>query len=109
MQHSGNHRNYEQRGSGNGKAMADAVFQQALFKYDALPSDRFCKACGGFGALGFRASDTAELSEALDKAAEAKRPAVIDCKIDKDEFVLPMLPPGGSIDDIITEIRGGEI
>ena len=24
--------------------------------------------------------------------------------IDKDEFVLPMLPPGGSIDDIITKI-----
>ena len=23
------------------------------------------------------------------------------CKIDQDEFVLPMLPPGGSIDDII--------
>ena len=69
----------------------------------------FVKLAEAFGALGFRASDTAELSEALDKAAEAKRPAVIDCKIDKDEFVLPMLPPGGSIDDIITEIRGGEI
>ena len=69
----------------------------------------FVKLAEAFGALGFRASNTAELSEALDKAAEAKRPAVIDCKIDKDEFVLPMLPPGGSIDDIITEIRGGEI
>ena len=29
---------------------------------------------------------------------------VIDCAIDKDEFVLPMLPPGGSMDDIITRI-----
>ena len=29
-------------------------------------------------------------------------PFVIDVMIDKDEFVLPMLPPGGSIDDIIT-------
>ena len=29
--------------------------------------------------------------------------------IDKDEFVLPMLPPGGSRDNIITEIHGGEI
>ena len=28
----------------------------------------------------------------------------IDCAIDKDEFVLPMLPPGGSMDDIIVRI-----
>ena len=31
-------------------------------------------------------------------------PYLIDCAIDKDEFVLPMLPPGGSMDDIITRI-----
>jgi len=30
---------------------------------------------------------------------------VIDCVIDCNEFVLPMLPPGGSIDNIITEIK----
>ena len=32
------------------------------------------------------------------------KPYLIDCKIDKDEFVLPMLPPGGSIEDIIVSI-----
>lgn len=69
----------------------------------------FVKLAEAFGALGFRAENTKELSEALDKAIAAKRPAVIDCAIDKDEFVLPMLPPGGSIDSIITEIHGGEI
>lgn len=69
----------------------------------------FVKLAEAFGALGFRAENADELSQALDKAIEAKRPAVIDCKIDADEFVLPMLPPGGSIDDIITEIHGGEI
>lgn len=69
----------------------------------------FAKLAEAFGALGFRAENTDELSKALDDAISAKRPAVIDCKIDMDEFVLPMLPPGGSIDDIITEIHGGEI
>ncbi len=68
----------------------------------------FPKLAEAFGALGFSASDTAELSAALDKAIEAKRPAVISCIINENEFVLPMLPPGGSIDDIITEINGGE-
>lgn len=69
----------------------------------------FVKLAEAFGAVGMRAENTDELSEALDKAIEMKRPTVIECKIDKDEFVLPMLPPGGSIDDIITEIHGGEI
>lgn len=69
----------------------------------------FVKLAEAFGALGLRAENVDELSQALDKAIEAKRPTVIDCKIDADEFVLPMLPPGGSIDDIITEIHGGEI
>ena len=31
-------------------------------------------------------------------------PYVIDCAIDKDEFVLPMLPPGGCMDDIIVKV-----
>ncbi len=62
-----------------------------------------------FGASGFRAENTEELSAAIDEAMEKGGPAVIDCKIDPNEFVLPMLPPGGSIDDIITEIHGGEI
>ena len=29
-------------------------------------------------------------------------------QIDQDEFVLPMLPPGGCIEDIITETEGGD-
>ena len=29
-------------------------------------------------------------------------PYLIDTLIDMDEFVLPMLPPGGSIEDMIT-------
>ena len=32
-------------------------------------------------------------------------PYLIDAIIDKDEFVLPMLPPGGSVDDIITDVK----
>lgn len=67
---------------------------------------KFTKIAEAFGAIGFSAANKAELDEALDKAIAAKRPVVIDCAISEDEFVLPMLPPGGSIDSIITEIGG---
>ena len=44
------------------------------------------------------------LEQALTEAFACDGPYVIDCAIDKDEFVLPMLPPGGSMDDIIVRI-----
>ena len=65
----------------------------------------FVKLAEAFGAVGYRVTDKEELREAFKKAlAVNDGPVVIDALIDKDEFVLPMLPPGGSIDDIITVI-----
>ena len=57
-----------------------------------------------FGADGRRVSSLEELDDALTTAFAAEGPYVIDCAIDKDEFVLPMLPPGGSMDDIIVKV-----
>ena len=45
-----------------------------------------------------------ELDEALTRAFSCEGPYIVDCRIDKDEFVLPMLPPGGSMDDIIVKV-----
>ena len=58
-----------------------------------------------FGANGEAVSTPEELDAALKRAFKTEGPYVIDCKIDKDEFVLPMLPPGGSMDDIITKLE----
>lgn len=65
----------------------------------------FVKLAEAFGAVGFRAETEGELTEALAKAFAYQGATVIDCAVDRDEFVLPMLPPGGSIDDIITELN----
>ncbi len=67
----------------------------------------FVKLAQAFGADGYRAASIAEFESAFKTAFEKGVPAVIDCLIDKDEFVLPMTPPGGSIDDII--VRKKEI
>ncbi len=64
----------------------------------------FVKLAEAFGAQGVRASTAAELEKAAEQAFSSDGPFLIDCAVDCDEFVLPMLPPGGSVDDIITEI-----
>ena len=59
-----------------------------------------------FGADGVRVTDLEGLDSALSTAFKSDGPYLIECIIDKDEFVLPMLPPGGSMDDIITKVGG---
>lgn len=64
----------------------------------------FASLARSFGAYGEAVSTVEELNSALEKAFEVNGPYIIDCAIDKDEFVLPMLPPGGSMDDIIVKV-----
>lgn len=65
------------------------------------PTD-FVKIAEAFGAKGRRVFTEDELKNACEEAFSGEETFVIDCAVDCDEFVLPMLPPGGSIDDIIT-------
>lgn len=62
----------------------------------------FVKLSEAFGAKAERASTVEEFRAAFKRAMNHNGPYLIDTLIDMDEFVLPMLPPGGSIDDIIT-------
>ena len=62
----------------------------------------FAKIAEAFGVPGFKIDTLEEMPEVIAKAMAKSGPVVIDVKIDPDEFVLPMLPPGGSMDQIIT-------
>ena len=57
-----------------------------------------------FGANGVMVKTLDELKSAFDTAFRKNGPFIIDCHIDKDEFVTPMLPPGGSVNDLITKV-----
>lgn len=63
----------------------------------------FVKLAEGFGAKGYRAATPAEFKAAFADAMEQKGPSWIDCRIGKDEKVLPMIPGGGTVNDIIME------
>ncbi|MBQ8612617.1 MAG: biosynthetic-type acetolactate synthase large subunit [Ruminiclostridium sp.] len=62
----------------------------------------FVKLAEAFGAKAGRAATSDEFRAQFKAAMKHDGPYLIDTIIDMDEFVLPMLPPGGSIDDIIT-------
>ncbi len=69
---------------------------------DARESD-FAAIAQAFGIPGYTIDTLDELAPTLARAMATDGPVLVDIRIDRDEFVLPMLPPGGSFDQIITE------
>ena len=61
----------------------------------------YVKVAEGFGALGFRADTADQFRAALAEALASGKPAWIDCRIDREEKVLPMIPAGRSVEDIM--------
>ncbi len=63
----------------------------------------YVKLAEGFGAKGYRCETMAEFAGVFSRALKEKGPVWIDCPINKDEKVLPMIPAGGSVEDMILE------
>lgn len=61
----------------------------------------FVKVIEGFGGKGYRATTLAEFKAAYKQAQQDNCPVWIDCTIDKDDRVLPLIPAGKTVDDII--------
>ncbi|MGB7126860.1 MAG: acetolactate synthase 3 large subunit [Methylovirgula sp.] len=66
---------------------------------EALPD--FVKLAEAFGALGIRCSDPADLDAAIAEMIETPKPVVFDCRIDKTENCLPMIPSGKAHNEMI--------
>ncbi len=57
-----------------------------------------------FGAEGLTVKTQAELEQAIDKAlAIQDRPVLVDCHVAEEENVLPFVPPGKSLEEMILE------
>lgn len=60
----------------------------------------FPKLADAFGAKGYRAQTIEEFNDVFQKALKETGPVWIECLIDREEKVLPMIPNGGTIDDV---------
>ena len=81
-------------------------WQTAFFgeRYSATVLDRgtdFVKLIEAYGGKGFSIHKLSELEKALEERKTIAGPVLLDCHIDKDEKVLPMIPPGKSVAEII--------
>ena len=63
----------------------------------------YCKTAEGLGCKAIRISKPSEVEDALKEAIAAGGPVVIECVIDEDDKVFPMVSPGASIDEAFDE------
>ena len=63
----------------------------------------FVKVAEAMGAKGYRITKREEVEPVLKEAIAAGVPVLIDCVIDSDDKVFPMVPPGKSLDDVFDE------
>ena len=64
----------------------------------------FVKLAEAFGVTSMRITHDNEIDETLKKALALNEPVVIDVQISPDENVLPMIPPGKTVNEIVTEM-----
>ena len=63
----------------------------------------YCKVAEGLGCEAIRITKKSEVAPALKKALKMGKPVLLDCIIEEDDKVFPMVPPGASISEVFDE------
>ncbi len=76
-------------------------FYQERYSYSAMSVPNFVKLADAYGAKGFRIEKSKELAATMKEAFATPGPVLIDVVIPKEEAVMPMIPPGGSMSEML--------
>ncbi len=76
-------------------------FYQERYSYSAMSVPNFVKLAEAFGAHGFRIEQPQELAKTMQEAFATPGPVLIDIVIPKEEVVMPMIPPGGALSEML--------
>ena len=64
----------------------------------------FVKLAEAYGAVGLRVTEESEVKAAIKQALAVKdRPCLIDFIVDRDENVMPMVPAGGTVNEMLLD------
>ena len=85
-------------------ASAESLLQSALFPDNPDDAVDFVKLAQALGAEGIRVTTKEEFADAFAKAVKMQRPVVLDCQIDQDDKVWPMVAPGAAISEVFDEM-----
>jgi acetolactate synthase-1/2/3 large subunit len=76
-------------------------FYNERYSYSALSVPNFVKLADAYGAKGFRIERAKDLAATMKEAFKTPGPVLVDVVIPKDEIVMPMIPPGGALTEML--------
>ncbi|MGH7812804.1 MAG: biosynthetic-type acetolactate synthase large subunit [Candidatus Binataceae bacterium] len=76
-------------------------FYYERYSYSAMSVPNFVKLADAYGAHGFRVEYAKDLAKTLKQAFATPGPVIVDVVIPADEVVLPMIPPGGAMSEML--------
>jgi acetolactate synthase-1/2/3 large subunit len=76
-------------------------FYEERYSYSAMSVPDFVKLADAYGAKGFRIDKSKDLSKTMKEAFATPGPVLIDVTIPKEEAVMPMIPPGGAMSEML--------
>ena len=80
------------------------IFYDGRLAYSDIPGPDYVKLAEAYGAVGMQVHEPAGVRRALEKAMQINdRPVLIDFIVDRQENVMPMIPPGGTIKKMLEE------
>ncbi|MDK2888424.1 acetolactate synthase, large subunit [Desulfofundulus australicus DSM 11792] len=77
------------------------LFYNRRYSYSELVNPDFVKLAEAYGAEGIRVEKPADVRPALEQALATSKPVLIDFIIEREENVLPFVPPGESLDRML--------
>ncbi len=84
------------------KQWQDLFYDECRSATDLGQSPDFAELAESYGAYGARVTQPSEIAPKLQEALDSDMPAVLDIVVDPDEHVLPMVPAGGKLDEMLT-------
>lgn len=77
------------------------LFWNRRYSHTELFNPDFVKLAEAYGAEGLRVNKQSQLAPALEQAIASSKPVMIDFVIEREENVLPMVPPGGTLNNML--------
>lgn len=81
------------------------MFFDRRYSFTHMLNPRYEQVCAGYGIPYALVTDRAGLREAVDNMLAVPGPYVLECAVREEDNVLPMTPPGGSVDEMLLEIN----
>ncbi len=79
----------------------ELLYERRYSSTDLTAQPDFVKVAEAFGAVGLRATKPDEVEKVIRQAMETPRPVIMDFVVDREECVLPMVPPGKATHEML--------